>query len=324
MSEQHPTDRQSTPPGRRLGVMFRATTPVEELPAFARAAERASLDELWVVEDCFLAGGLTAATTALAATGEIEVGVGLLPAAVRNAAIATMEIASVARLHPGRFVGAFGHGVDAWMRQIGARPPDRLVVLEETVAAVRSLLGGRRLSVDGRHVHLDDVALDQPPSSVPPILVGTTGVRGLRLAGRLADGIVLPEGSGPEAIRWAAREAGGCRVVVYAWLSLDDDEATGLAAIRPAVERWAASGSYPRLAALAGLGEDGSGQLDDDVLRTLAVAGDAAACARAIESLWDAGATSVVLVPRTTDAGAQLARAAAEVSPRLERARRAA
>ena len=41
--------------------MFRPERPPEELPEFARAAERDGFDELWLVEDCFLAGGLTMA-----------------------------------------------------------------------------------------------------------------------------------------------------------------------------------------------------------------------------------------------------------------------
>jgi alkanesulfonate monooxygenase SsuD/methylene tetrahydromethanopterin reductase-like flavin-dependent oxidoreductase (luciferase family) len=127
---------------KRLGVLFRPQWPPEDLPAFARRAEDDGFAELWLVEDCFLAGGLTMAATALASTRQLVVGIGLLPAALRNPALAAMEISGLARLHPGRFVVAFGHGVEPWMRQIDARPPDRLAALEETVA---SALEGDRL-----------------------------------------------------------------------------------------------------------------------------------------------------------------------------------
>ena len=79
------------------------------------------------------------AGVALAATERLTVGVGLLPAAVRNAAIAAMEIAALARVFPGRFVPAFGHGVEDWMLQIDARPSNRVIALEEIVSAVRRL-----------------------------------------------------------------------------------------------------------------------------------------------------------------------------------------
>lgn len=300
----------------RIGVMFGAEWPPETLPAFARRAEAAGFDELWLAEDCFLAGGLTLAATALAVTERLGVGVGLLPAAVRNPAIVAMELAGLARLHPGRFTAAFGHGVDAWMRQIDARPADRLGMLEETVAAVRALLGGAALDVKGRHVRLDAVRLDFPPPQAPPILIGTTGPRGLAIAARAADGIVLPEGSTPAAVRWAHEQAGGA-TTVYAWLSVGDDGDTALAAVRPRVERWAASGNYPLLTEQAGLGRAGDGELTDEIVRALTVAGDPEACAAAIAALRAAGADSVVLLPYVGDPDEQLARAAADVLPRL-------
>jgi len=40
---------------------------------------------------------------------------------------------------------------------------------------VRRLLAGERVTMHGRHVHLDDVRLDQPPSPLPPLLAGVRG-----------------------------------------------------------------------------------------------------------------------------------------------------
>jgi alkanesulfonate monooxygenase SsuD/methylene tetrahydromethanopterin reductase-like flavin-dependent oxidoreductase (luciferase family) len=95
----------------RLGVLFRPEWPPEDLPAFARDAEEDGFAELWLVEDCFLAGGLTMAATALASTSTLGVGIGLLPVALRNSALTAMEIAGLARVHPARLTVAFGHGV---------------------------------------------------------------------------------------------------------------------------------------------------------------------------------------------------------------------
>jgi 5,10-methylenetetrahydromethanopterin reductase len=301
----------------RLGVMFRPEWPPEELHEFARGAERGGFAELWLVEDCFLVGGLTMAASALAVTERLRVGIGLLPAAMRNPAVAAMEIAGLARLHPGRFTAAFGHGVEDWMRQIGARPPNRLVALEEIVSAVRRLLAGEQVSMDGGHVHLDDVRLAHVPASPPPVLIGTTGPRALEIAGRVADGFLLAEGSGPAAVRWARSAAGGeGETAVYAWLSLDDDRDAAAEALRPGLESWRRMGLYPRLFELAGVGEDAS-SLAPDQVRAMAVAGNAEDCAAAVRALWDAGATSVVVVPRHEDHDAQVARFVAGVMPRL-------
>ena len=84
-----------------LGLVVRPELDPEGLPARARAAEAAGFAELWLWEDCFLAGGIAAAATALAATERIRVGLGIMPAPLRNAAFAAMEAAALARLHPG-------------------------------------------------------------------------------------------------------------------------------------------------------------------------------------------------------------------------------
>jgi 5,10-methylenetetrahydromethanopterin reductase len=309
-----------TPPA--VGVRWDPRWPPERVPEVARTVEQLGYDELWLVEDCFSSGGLTMAGVALAATEYLTVGVGLLPAAVRNAAIAAMEIAALAGVFPGRFVPAFGHGVEDWMLQIDARPSNRLIALEETVSAVRRLNRGETLSFDGGHVHLREVELEHPPSIAPPILVGTTGPRGLAVAGRVADGIVIPEVACPAAVKWARGEAdqgsGPGRVVVYCYLSLDDDAAGAIAAAQLLVKRWIASGVFPDMAEQAGVGRDGEGPMGNELLQSIAAAGDGPTAARTVQGLWDAGADSVVLLPRPEDPEGQLRRFADECLHRLQ------
>ncbi len=288
----------------RIGVMAAPQWPVPELPATARAVEAAGFDELWFAEDCFLHGGLTAAATALAVTERMTVGVGLLPAAVRNPAIAAMEIATLCALHPGRVEVAFGHGVEAWMRQIGARPPDRLVALEEVVRATRALLHGETVTSDGSFVRLRDVRLEPPPDTPPQVLVGTTGERGIAIAARAADGLVVPEGSSEDALRWAKDQLGDGTLVAYAWLRIGEDARDALA---PVVEKWREGGLYPALTARAG-------ELDG-----LAVAGTAAECAAAVERRTRAGAAAIVLMPVGSDPLGQITRFGAEALPLLDR-----
>jgi 5,10-methylenetetrahydromethanopterin reductase len=307
-----------------LGLVFPAFAAVEELPGYARRAEESGLGQLWVVEDCFLSGGLTMAATALAVTERLTVGIGLLPATIRNPALAAMEIATLARLHPGRLQVAFGHGVREWMDQIGALPERRLAALEEVVLAVRRLLAGETVSVEGSHVQLSEVTLATPPEPAPPILVGTTGPKGLRLAARSADGVLMPEGCGPEMVRWAAaamaaeRPLASPRRVVYSWLRIDADADAALAALRPAVEGWLESGLYPEPMRRAGVTLPPRSEGDfAELTRELAVAGDPPNCAAAIERLGAAGADTVVLLPVGDDPAAQIDLLAREVLPSM-------
>ena len=305
--------------GTHIGVFFRTSLPPESLPAFARGAEASGFDEVWVAEDCFLSGAMSQAATALALTRHVDVGIGLLPVAARNPAITTMEVATLARIHPGRLSVALGHGVDAWMRQIDARPRDRLVALAEAIDAMSRLLRGETVTMEGAFVSMAGVTLANPPKAVPPILIGTTGERALRLSGEIADGFLLPEGSGPAAVRWANEVAGQPEAaVVYAWLSIDDDRDQAAAALGADLDAWRAMGLYPRLMDYAEIGRE-SGPLPPDRIRDIAVAGNPRDCAAMIEELAEAGASSVVLMPLSHGHEAQLARLARDVLPRFRR-----
>src|SRR5690606_22186970 len=168
----------------RIGVRFEPDWAPERLPEFARWAEGAGFDELWFSEDLPWTGGIAMAATTLAVTERIHVGLGLLPATTRNVATAAMEIATLARLAPGRLSIGLGTGIPSWMKEIGADVPKRFAALEETAVALRRLLAGEEVTVDGQHVHLDAVQLGFAPEQAPQILLGTTGPRGLRITGR--------------------------------------------------------------------------------------------------------------------------------------------
>jgi alkanesulfonate monooxygenase SsuD/methylene tetrahydromethanopterin reductase-like flavin-dependent oxidoreductase (luciferase family) len=309
--------------------MLRRETPPAMLAPRARLVEELGFDAAWVVEDCFWTAGIAAAAVALAATDELGVGIGILPAVLRNPAVAAMELATLAGAWPGRLTAGFGHGVAEWMRQVGAHPESPLAALEETVAAVRLLLDGARVTRQGRHVDLRDVELVFPPAEPVPLVVGVTGPRGLEAAGRATDGVVLPEGSTAAFVREAvarverARTAEGSpRVVVFAWLAVEDDGAQARAALRPAIAAWiAGAGGRPQLAAcsfaaeaerLVAAGGPAAEQVPDAWVEELAVAGTPEACAAAVRALAAAGADTVVLVPPHGDPRPALRRLAQE------------
>ncbi|MFF1596358.1 LLM class flavin-dependent oxidoreductase [Streptomyces mirabilis] len=284
-----------------LGVVFRPQLPPERLRAVARAADDAGLEELWLWEDCFLEGGLSAAAAALAWTERVRVGVGLLPVPLRNVAVTAMEAATLHRMFPGRAILGVGHGVQDWMGQVGARVESPVTLLREHLDALRALLRGERVSTAGRYVKLDGVALDWPPAGAPEVLAGATGPRSLRLSGAAADGTVLTAATGPEGVRRArrlideGRESAGRtdhhRVVVYLHTATGPDAA---ARLRAEIE---ANGEDP-------LPEHG-------------VAGDAGAVAKAVQRLAEAGADTVVLQPTADepDPEAFVRFAAEEVRP---------
>lgn len=186
-----------------LGAVFLPQQPPERLRSTARAAEEAGLEELWLWEDCFLESGIAAAAATLAWTERLRVGIGVLPVPLRNVALTAMEAATLHRMFPGRVHLGIGHGVQDWMEQVGGRVRSPLTLMREYVTALRALLVGAEVSVDGRHVRLDRVVLDWPPTQPAPVLVGTSGPRSLRLGGEVADGTILHAGTDADTVRAA-------------------------------------------------------------------------------------------------------------------------
>ncbi|HVX44140.1 MAG TPA: LLM class flavin-dependent oxidoreductase [Mycobacteriales bacterium] len=287
-----------------LGAVFRPQQPPERLPAVARAADAAGLDQLWLWEDCFREGGISTSAAALAVTERLRVGIGLLPVPLRNVALTAMEIASLERLSGGRFVPVVGHGVLEWMGQIGARVDSPVTLLREYVLALRSLLRGERVSAEGRYVRLDGVALDWPPADTPPVLVGAVGPRTLRLSGEIADGTLMVSTTRPAQVREARRliDEGRARagrtdrheLVVYLHATTGGPDAT--ARMQAELRRW-----------------------DADPVPEYEHGVDAASIAAAVHSLVEAGADTVVLEPTEDepDPEAFVRFAAEEVRPRL-------
>jgi alkanesulfonate monooxygenase SsuD/methylene tetrahydromethanopterin reductase-like flavin-dependent oxidoreductase (luciferase family) len=190
-------------PMTTLGAACVPQVPPERLREVALAAENAGLDELWLWEDCFWGGAVPACAAVLAWTGRLRVGIGVLPVPLRNVAATAMDTAMLHRLFPGRVTVGVGHGVQSWMRQVGASAESPMTLLREHLTALRALLGGEKVTVEGRYVRLDEVALEWPPTPPPPVLSAATGERTLRLSGEVADGTVLVAGTGPEEVRRA-------------------------------------------------------------------------------------------------------------------------
>lgn len=318
-----------------LGFLIHCSVPAAQIGPTARAAEEAGFDEAWVVEDLSYAGGIAGAALALGATREIGVGVGILPSVVRTPAFAAMDVSTLAGAHPGRLRVGVGHGVGRWMTQVGAAVESPLTALEEVVATVRDLLAGRTVTRRGRHVHHEGVALEQPPSMPPPILIGATGPRSIAVAGRAADGLILPEGC-PPAFVAAARElldAGapaGRRplLVTYVWLSLATDADAARDVLRPHVAERIARPDASRLLEPAGLAgpvaelfervppAERPGELPTAWIDGIAVVGDGEGAAACLQAYADAGADTIVLTPpEPADAEAQLAAAARDLVP---------
>ena len=121
---------------------------------------------------------------------------------LRGPVVMAQSLATLDELTGGRMTIAPGactksHArVHALPEDVGATPTE---VLRDYVESIRLLLKGEKCSYHGKYVNFDNVGLGwKPIRSNIPIYLPATATVGLRLAGEIADGVVLNAVCSPE------------------------------------------------------------------------------------------------------------------------------
>lgn len=322
-----------------VGVFVATSTPPEHIPAVATSAEKLGYGEVWVAEDYFYYGGFTGAALALSATQRVKVGLGVAASMPRHPAVTAMEIATLARTHPGRFLPGIGHGVPFWMDQMGVAPKSPLTALTECIEGVRRLLAGETLELEGEQFTFRSIAAVHLPEQDVPLLTGVIGPKSLRLSGRIADGTVMSVLTGTAYLDKATKyihegmaEGGrtGHQTPALELFSVNKDRKKARQAVREAVAHYIFTVLGPNpLTDAFGYNEQIKEILEkepdravdampEEWIDTLAVAGDPDDVAARITELRAAGATSVVLAPVNAEtAQDELGLASSAVLPRI-------
>jgi 5,10-methylenetetrahydromethanopterin reductase len=205
----------------RIGFGF-SVTPGEPLGVGAemRRAEALGYDRfgVWDSPALFREPWTTLASVARD-TGRIRLGTWVTNPLSRHPLVTAASAATVDDLAPGRvYIGIGAGGTGAW--HLGYRTA-KLAELEAYVLAVRGLLETGAANWNGRTLTLPWAG----PRQVP-IVMGAHASRSLRLAGRIADGVVVGLGISPEAVAGSlelleagAREAGRGLDDVEVWFT---------------------------------------------------------------------------------------------------------
>jgi coenzyme F420-dependent glucose-6-phosphate dehydrogenase len=114
-----------------------------------------------------------------------------------NPAIIAQAFATLGTLYPGRIFLGIGSGEPVNEMAVGAdwpSAPQRLEKFEEGLKVIRSLFYGEFINFDGKYFKTRTANLYTKPREPVPIYVSTMGPKSAKIAGKYADGIVLPNG----------------------------------------------------------------------------------------------------------------------------------
>lgn len=176
----------------RLGI----TLPLDGFqgPHFAelvRHAEQLGYQDGWTYET-FAGDAITPAAAAATITERMRLGTAIVAVFTRPPALLALSAAGIQQLSGGRFILGLGIStptiVEQWMGVPYRLPMTRL---RETVAAVRSILTGEKVTMEGKTLRINGFRLAQKPDVPPPIYLGAQGEQMLRAAGELGDGVIV-------------------------------------------------------------------------------------------------------------------------------------
>jgi alkanesulfonate monooxygenase SsuD/methylene tetrahydromethanopterin reductase-like flavin-dependent oxidoreductase (luciferase family) len=167
--------------------------------SWVRAAEDRGCDMAFFSETIQLVRDSVTALAAFgAATKRIRIGATQV-VRLRSPLVMAQTLATLDELTGGRIVLAPGACTSTHARRHGLEEIDPPLALKEWVHAIRQLLTGERVTFHGELVKLEEVQLGwKPLRAHVPMWIAATSRKGLRLAGKIGDGVLLNAVASPE------------------------------------------------------------------------------------------------------------------------------
>jgi 5,10-methylenetetrahydromethanopterin reductase len=182
-----------------LSVLLFSEYPMAKLIELGQLVEELGYWGLWYTDvrfarDCFIGLAAIAARTA-----KIRLGTGVCDPYSRHPSATAAAIATLDEMSGGRAVLGLGTGGQG-LRELGIEQKLPVAAMREAVQMVRGLLRGETVTAEGKVVSLASGRLDfSPPRRDVPIYFATHGAQVTRLAGQIADGVLIANTLNPKA-----------------------------------------------------------------------------------------------------------------------------
>jgi len=178
--------------------------PTSDLEGFARLigqAEGWGFDAAYVPDQGFHPDPFVALASLATTLSRIRLGVAVTNPYTRHPVQIARAAGALANLSDGRFILGLGAGEVGGLRdRLGAVRAPFLPIVETAIGAIRDLLAGREVSVETPAFAIRNVRLEFEVGHRVPIYLATTAFEGFKLAGRMADGLILADITDPDAI----------------------------------------------------------------------------------------------------------------------------
>ncbi|MFD4501449.1 LLM class flavin-dependent oxidoreductase [Streptomyces sp. NPDC058457] len=238
----------------RVGVRVPPCDRADRVLETVRRAERLGFDDVWFPDSQLLWRDVfTTVTAAALGTDRIGLGTAVTNLATRHPAVVASAARSVAELAPGRFTLGLGVG-NSSVGPVGLRQSTS-AAMREGIRMLRALLSGEEWEFPGGvRSRLRD------PGPAVPLHLAASGPKNLRLAGEVADGVILLSGVSPRTLAQATarvREGAAARAALppltaSAFCAVTDDVEAEARQLKPICASIAQNGGAPFLA-LAGI-----------------------------------------------------------------------
>lgn len=185
----------------RIGVSFDGFGPFDESVAFAKQAVEAGASSLWMADHL----GYRESILSCLAFAMVTKTARVVPTAVspylRHPMPTAMQMATLSEAAPGRVALAVGVGNPMFLGESGEVIAKPLLVVREFVEALRRLWSGEPVRMEASRFRFNNARMMfQPPRPIP-IYLSPMKEQMLKLAGKLADGLVLSAGISPAFVR---------------------------------------------------------------------------------------------------------------------------
>ena len=314
-------------------VLYHGIDSGPDLKTYGCMAEDAGFESLWVTERYFHEETFSLLGFLAATTRTIKLGLGVTNPYTRHPALLAMASATLDRICGGRFLLGLGRSDRSNIQgRMGMYYRYPLSDMGEAVTMIRGLLSGRRVTSNEGRFSLRDARLAiEPIQANFPIYLAAIGPKALRLAGAIADGVLLnaysPTGYityAVEEVQKAAREAGrdpesidiACMLVVRLTDSPDDmlpglkQRIVRLVAEPQVGEILLEKGGFDptilgplRASVQSGDGKEAVELITDEMVDSFYILGPAERCVDRVAQYRESGVDLPLLLPRLDDYG---------------------